>query len=127
MVLTRKQEYRREYYKKNKEIEAKKKKEWVIKNKEKVKLTWHKWYKKNKNGLQMKRQTNKIKEIRNEQQKGYVKRNPEKIKAHSLSRKIKLQEKCQDCGKKATEKHHEDYSKPEEVVFLCKECHTRRH
>ena len=34
---------------------------------------------------------------------------------------------CVDCGIPATEYHHEDYSKPLEVVALCKECHVKRH
>jgi hypothetical protein len=35
---------------------------------------------------------------------------------------------CQDCNKKGgVEAHHEDYTKPLEVVFLCKKCHGKRH
>lgn len=34
---------------------------------------------------------------------------------------------CVDCGSQAIDRHHEDYSKPLEVVFLCKRCHCKRH
>ena len=34
---------------------------------------------------------------------------------------------CADCGVQAREYHHEDYSKPLEVVPLCRGCHIKRH
>jgi len=34
---------------------------------------------------------------------------------------------CFDCGIKSTEYHHEDYSKPLDVIPLCKFCHIKRH
>jgi len=34
---------------------------------------------------------------------------------------------CQDCGKAANQYHHEDYSKPLDVIPLCKHCHIQRH
>ena len=35
---------------------------------------------------------------------------------------------CSDCGKKCKPHgHHEDYTKPMEVEFLCAVCHGRRH
>jgi hypothetical protein len=34
---------------------------------------------------------------------------------------------CADCGCQATEYHHEDYSKPLEVIPLCREHHVARH
>lgn len=34
-------------------------------------------------------------------------------------------EKCSECGSTdSLERHHPDYSKPEEVLILCKKCHT---
>jgi len=34
---------------------------------------------------------------------------------------------CEVCAATPTEAHHEDYSKPLDVVFLCKKHHTKRH
>jgi hypothetical protein len=34
---------------------------------------------------------------------------------------------CQKCGKVAEEYHHPDYSKPLEVIPLCKACHVKLH
>lgn len=34
---------------------------------------------------------------------------------------------CKICGKRKTEAHHEDYSKPLDVVFLCVKHHAARH
>lgn len=35
---------------------------------------------------------------------------------------------CEDCHvKPADHRHHEDYSKPLEVVYLCRACHHKRH
>ena len=34
---------------------------------------------------------------------------------------------CIDCGCNATEYHHEDYTKPLEVLALCRPCHRKRH
>jgi hypothetical protein len=34
---------------------------------------------------------------------------------------------CAACGSSAQEYHHPDYSKPLEVVPLCKDCHTLQH
>lgn len=34
---------------------------------------------------------------------------------------------CADCGKADVQAHHEDYSKPLEVIWLCLDCHRKRH
>ncbi|MHC4647806.1 MAG: hypothetical protein ACYTBJ_20275 [Planctomycetota bacterium] len=34
---------------------------------------------------------------------------------------------CEKCGAEPTEAHHEDYSKPLEVIWLCPRCHKREH
>ncbi len=34
---------------------------------------------------------------------------------------------CEKCGKMADHRHHEDYSKPLDVVYLCRKCHVDLH
>lgn len=38
-----------------------------------------------------------------------------------------LKTPCNFCGDKKTEMHHEDYSKPLDVMWLCKSCHLKIH
>lgn len=38
-----------------------------------------------------------------------------------------IQEKCKECGDPNTEMHHEDYDKPLEVTWLCRDCHLELH
>jgi hypothetical protein len=40
---------------------------------------------------------------------------------------ITKNEVCAMCGGRSEQGHHEDYSKPLEVVWLCRSCHKRRH
>jgi len=43
-----------------------------------------------------------------------------------LSGAIKRPDACSECGKKCKpEAHHEDYSKPLKVIWLCNECHAK--
>lgn len=42
--------------------------------------------------------------------------------------KIKRPGKCQLCGRnRNTESHHADYKKPNEVSWLCRSCHMKKH
>ncbi len=34
---------------------------------------------------------------------------------------------CQECGALKAHKHHDDYAKPLEVMYLCRTCHRKRH
>lgn len=62
----------------------------------------------------------------------YRKKNPEKIKAHnkvnnSIKRGILKKLKCRDCERLDTHAHHQDYSKPLEVTWLCPSHHKLEH
>lgn len=63
----------------------------------------------------------------------YLDRNPQKRKAHLLVqyalRKGDLKPKpCERCNFAfGVQAHHEDYSKPLDVVWLCQKCHGERH
>ena len=74
----------------------------------------------------------KLKHI--ETQRNYVKENPEKIKASNKLRKaisfgkILRNPKCEICFIECkTHGHHEDYTKPLEVIWMCSKCHLYHH
>lgn len=51
-----------------------------------------------------------------------------RARANYYLRKGKLVPKpCEKCGKAKVEMHHEDYSKPLDVIWLCRECHLDLH
>ena len=65
-------------------------------------------------------------------QKAVRLRHPEKHAARAAARRaIKLgllkKKPCQRCGSSVVEAHHEDYSKPLDVEFLCMDHHIERH
>lgn len=48
--------------------------------------------------------------------------------ANTYQRRGKLlKEPCTLCGSEQTEKHHEDYDKPLEIEWLCRDCHLEYH
>ena len=62
----------------------------------------------------------------------YNKANPEKKNAHSILNKAIRSKKvarspCEVCGNIKSEGHHEDYSKPLEVIWLCRIHHREKH
>lgn len=59
-------------------------------------------------------------------------RYPEKIKAReAVSRAVKSGKlkrlPCEVCGDQNSQAHHEDYSRPLDVVWLCRKHHRQRH
>lgn len=57
------------------------------------------------------------------------KRNPEKSRAQrsvfvAIRNKSLTRKPCKICGLEKSEAHHEDYSKPLEVIWLCKRHHA---
>jgi len=48
--------------------------------------------------------------------------------ANEYMRRGKLVKKpCEQCGNPDSQKHHEDYNKPLEVIWLCRKCHLEKH
>ena len=78
--------------------------------------------------------TDPIKMYKNAQVYRSIKKHPEKMAArillnsHVKCGKVIKPEACEMCHeKKKIEAHHEDYSKPLEVQWVCKGCHTMIH
>lgn len=65
---------------------------------------------------------------------GWRKRNPERYTAHIIvgnalrSGKLINPCQCERCGTRGkVHAHHEDYTKPLDVIWLCRWCHGERH
>ena len=59
-------------------------------------------------------------------------RHPDKYRARSaVSAAVRdgrlIKKPCRDCGEATTEAHHEDYSRPLDVIWLCRPCHRAEH
>lgn len=44
-----------------------------------------------------------------------------------LYRGALIKENCKMCGSKKVQMHHEDYNKPLQVTWLCRQCHLKHH
>lgn len=73
-------------------------------------------------------------EMKERANKKYEKAHPEALRArqtlhNAVSRKKIIKPKaCSHCGKKCNPQgHHNDYSKPLEVIWLCHKCHCEEH
>jgi len=72
-----------------------------------------------------------------EKQRRHAERHPEKAKARNYvlvavyQGRLQKPEACEDCGEKVEmvdlHGHHEDYSKPYDVEWVCRSCHVERH
>lgn len=67
-----------------------------------------------------------------EKDRKYKKKYPEKVKAAEMANyaiktgRLKKQP-CEVCGEKNVHAHHDDYSEPLEVRWLCPQCHVDHH
>lgn len=125
-------QYFKEYYQRNKERQRISVRDWRKRNSEKVKEHNRKANKKRylkspekvvkANLFWRKRNPKKYGERHNALAKSYAKKYPEKIKARNLANR-----KLKHLKKKGHEFHHEDYSKPLEVIILPKKEHKLNH
>lgn len=108
-----------------------KRKEEICKRRAKLRRT-EEWREKNRKRAAAWRKKNQSKcsKIATE----WKKRNPEKAACHAAmfwaikSGALKRGEICESCGLMCkTFGHHDDYSKPLQVIWLCKSCHTKKH
>ena len=99
---------------KDKSYESKKK--WQRENRDKHRKAVFNWKKKHP-------------EENRKHQNQYNKKNKDKKKAHLISWKKKsLEKSCKKCGStEKLERHHPDYSRPTEILTLCKKCHVEEH
>ncbi len=136
-------EYQKNWAKTNKRKVKKSRRKYSENNKEKVDEINKKYYQRNKNKPEFrlknkekcikwrKENPEKYKILNDECKKIYAKKYPEKVKARNQSAyhiKIPEGELCQICNKElAVERHHQDYSQPLDVLFLCRKCHKVIH
>lgn len=127
-----------EYYYKNRDSQLKKRKEYRNKNKKKIsirealkRISDEDRFEKNRQRHQEWSKVNR--ERLNEYQRKWYQRNKEKRKAHVIlhrainSGKIIRPKNCSQCSKECkVDGHHEDYSKPLEVIWICRACHSRK-
>lgn len=124
----------KEYQTLNKDSILKNHKDWLSNNKQRVRDKANEWAKNNVDKVRDQRRRSRvtcadhIREYRSE----YRKANGYKIACHVAVSKavgsgelVKLP--CEICGNVKANAHHEDYSKPLEVVWLCQHHHVERH
>jgi hypothetical protein len=56
-----------------------------------------------------------------------IKRNARALANVALRRGKIQRQPCRDCGATKAEKHHPDYSKPLDIIWLCRDCHMTEH
>lgn len=60
--------------------------------------------------------------------RAYQKRDHNKVKARQAVLQLERPDRCSDCDKIGpVDGHHENYAKPLEVVWLCRQCHATKH
>ena len=123
MTPEQRKEYDRIRYQNNKETIKRRSRQWSKDNPKKVSANYEKWAKNN---------PKKIAEFAKKSQERQIKKFPEKVRARNLVNthikrgKLKMQP-CEICANPKSEAHHEDYSKPLDVTWLCKKHHDKIH
>lgn len=124
----KKQEYDRKYYITHSEKKKAISRRWREKNPEKVEEYSVKYKDRKKELLA----TPKYRKSMAKSREKYIIANPDKHQAHiilnnSVAKGNIARKPCIKCGNPKSEGHHEDYTKPLEVIWLCRECHRNHH
>lgn len=121
---------------------SKRKKEWADRNKEKTRISgrlrMRKWRELNPEKSMLNSHTSHLKRVKSGMVKEYSRKRWDsddyrakhyaQYKAWKAMRLGRMEKKpCEVCGSEITEKHHPDYNKPLDVVWLCKKHHRRLH
>ena len=92
------------------------------------------WYHKNKDKKAYLKYGEKSKIRQRKFREKYRREEPEKIKARRSvfiavrSGSLKRKKNCENCNSNSKiQAHHHDYSKPLEVLWVCKDCHSKIH
>lgn len=112
-------EKRKKYYHNNRDKALKATKIWQFNNKEKIKKDSKIW-----------RSNNKKKYLQYGKtwtQKNKYKRSASRQLRYAVNSGKVRKEPCKICGNLISEGHHEDYSKPLEVIWLCHKHHILLH
>lgn len=133
-------DYKKEHYKKNKDKYLEKAKQQRTDNPKEVREYQKEYYQKNKEVLLEKGKqyssTKKGKAARQRASTNYRKSDQYNLKQNARKKVLRAVQSgklvkpnlCEVCRKeKFVEAHHEDYNKPLEVKWLCKECHENTH
>lgn len=122
----------RKYHHENREQRISYKKEWYEKNKEEAREKIYAWKKENPEYMRQWHEQNKDKHAANI--KRWHEKHPHYLKCHKEFRsalkqgKLFRPDRCSLCNREGKiEGHHHDYSKPLDVVWVCKECHNDIH
>ena len=108
-------------------------KEWYQRNKDRLRLKNRRYNQQNKEGvLKKKKEWDKKnpKKVEKARKKHLVKNRYKRTAEKRASRNIKIpkEQLCEVCkGRNATQRHHPDYSKVLEVIFVCGNCHRSIH
>ena len=130
--------YQSKYYSENKETISTQKAKYNKDNKEAIAAREAKYYQENREAITAwgvkyrKDNREKIAESRKKSTKKYREAHPKKDNAHrsvtkALRRGELLKAPCEVCGVPKAQAHHDDYSKPLEVRWLCSLHHRRWH
>jgi hypothetical protein len=134
ICISCKKDQAKKYYKNNTELCKDKAQQWKHMNPEKNKAIYTSYRLANPDKVKQSNKNARMKR-RDSSQKYDLERKklfPEKLMAKYLVRKairkgMLIKESCKICGKKYVHAHHQDYSKPLDVIWLCPSHHKKIH